>query len=205
MTPLQTFIQAGLPGAFSFDEYVAESNLQAAEGRTSGDHTDPAYAQYTKLNDARLRRLTKQAELSDGLTQAIKAVDQPLTLLCITETWCGDAIQILPLLNLIAAQNETISLQLVWRDQEPFLIDSFLTRGGKSIPVVLAVSESGDALFKWGPRPAPLQAIYDTWRNAPEPKDPYAKFSAEIQRWYLKDKGQTFQQELGTLFETIAG
>ena len=61
------------------------------------------------------------------------------TLLVLAEGWCGDAAQILPVINKIAEYSSLIDLKVVCRDENPELMDQFLTNGSKSIPKVIII------------------------------------------------------------------
>ena len=54
---------------------------------------------YSKLNDRRMTRLDKTIQLSHETLLALKKNDKPITWLVLTEGWCGDAAQALPVIN----------------------------------------------------------------------------------------------------------
>ncbi|MGB0137180.1 MAG: thioredoxin family protein [Flavobacteriales bacterium] len=199
MSILEEVIQSGFADTFSYDEYVEISRLQAERGETSGPNQSDSLIGYTKLNWARMRRLNKTAQLSEQTLKTLAHLDRSITLVFITETWCGDAIQLAPFVARMTEASSKLDARFMWRDQAPHLIEEFLTNGGKSIPKVIALDEAGDVLFTWGPRPAPLQRIYDAWRAKEDPKPPYSEFSAELQKWYIQDKGATMQAEWNAL------
>ncbi len=111
----------------------------------------------------------------------------------ITEGWCGDAAQILPVLNAMASVNPLIQLQLVLRDANLELMDQYLTDGtSRSIPkLVVLDTATMEEQFNWGPRPAPLQELYRKMRA--EGMD-YASISQELHAWYAKDKNCTYSE-----------
>lgn len=199
MSILEEVIQSGFADTFSYDEYVEISRLQAERGETSGPNQSDSLIGYTKLNWARMRRLNKTAQLSEQTLDTLAHIDRSITLVFITETWCGDAIQLAPFVARMTGASPKLDARFMWRDQAPHLIEEFLTNGGRSIPKVIALDEAGDALFTWGPRPAPLQKIYDAWRAEEGPKPPYTEFSAELQKWYIQDKGASIQAEWNAL------
>lgn len=199
MSILEEVIQSGFADTFSYDEYVEISRLQAERGETSGPNQSDSLIGYTKLNWARMRRLNKTAQLSEQTLDTLAHLDRSITLVFITETWCGDAIQLAPFVARMTEASPKLDARFMWRDQAPHLIEEFLTNGGKSIPKVIALDEDGEVLFTWGPRPAPLQEIYDAWRAEEGPKPPYSEFSAELQKWYIQDKGATIQAEWNAL------
>ena len=65
----------------------------------------------------------------------------------ISEGWCGDAAQILPVINKMALVSNKIEFRIVLRDENPALMDAFLTNGGKAIPKVIMIdNESGEVI-----------------------------------------------------------
>src|SRR5690606_26832149 len=102
------------------------------EGKTSGADQSKELADYTKLNFQRMKRLNKTIELSEELKGAISKCEQPMIWLVLTEAWCGDAAQNIPLIHQIAQLKECVSLQLLFRDENLDVMDQFLTNGGRS-------------------------------------------------------------------------
>jgi hypothetical protein len=94
--------------------------------------------------------------------------------------------------------NPLITLRFLMRDENPALMDRYLTNGvSRSIPKLIAVDTvTAEELFTWGPRPTPLQAMFMKLR---EEGTPYAAIKEELQRWYNKDKTITIQQEMAAL------
>lgn len=199
---LKSILKTGLAKSVSFSAYLTMVDQLIAEEKTTGpkQHEDLVY--YTKLNAQRTRRLNKTAKIPEDISAIVQELDQPMTWLVLTESWCGDAAQILPLFQKMAEINPKIDLRLVLRDENEPLMNEFLTNGGKSIPKLIMLNDSLDVLGTWGPRPAEAQALYDSWRNDPE-KPPYKTFQVEMQKWYLKDAGQSTFNELSTLLKQL--
>src|SRR5690606_32700017 len=106
-----------------------------------------ALVDYTKLNDRRMKRWDKTIKVSDSLQKMIAEFNHPVTWLVITESWCGDAAHVLPALHKIVELNENLNMKIVLRDDNPELMDAFLTEGSRSIPKVIMVDEkTGDVL-----------------------------------------------------------
>ena len=114
----------------------------------------------------------------------------------LTEAWCGDSAQNLPVIAEIAKLNpEKIKLYIVLRDENPELMDKYLTNGARAIPKLIAVNETLDKeTFIWGPRPVPAQQLLLNWKNNPADKT-WDDFEKELHGWYAKDKTQTIQSE----------
>jgi hypothetical protein len=202
MNALQTYFQQGIPGSLNYGEYVQRIDTLLAAGKTTGNNHSEFYLNYTQLNVRRMNRVAKTFKLGDDLRQLLVAAI-PQTWLVLTEAWCGDAAQSLPLMNALAAANPDIKLRLILRDEHPEIMNLYLTDGGKGIPVLISLAADGHELFHWGPRPAPAQQMVRDYKAAPEPKDDYMKFTEKLQLWYLEDGGKTFQNEFKALISTL--
>jgi hypothetical protein len=165
------------------------------EGKVTGPQQSESLAHYTKLNVQRMQRIDKTVQLLPEVSETLRAISKPQTWLVITEGWCGDAAQILPVLNAMTNANPLIQLRLLLRDENPELIDQYLTDGtSRSIPkLVVLDAETLEEKFNWGPRPAPLQELYKKMRT--EGMD-YAAIAQELHGWYAKDKTVHTQKEI---------
>ena len=171
------------------------------EGKATGDVTYDLH--YTKMNVQRMSRVDKTVSLTDELLLSIKQLQENYKFLVITEGWCGDAAQIVPVFNKIAtASLGKIELKFVLRDKNLPLIDAHLTNGGRAIPVLLVLDETGDkVLASWAPRPQVLQQLLKEWRKE---TSEMTILSEKLHSWYAKDKTQTTQAELNTLLKGLA-
>lgn len=187
--------------AMTANEYHALVERVVEEGKTTGPNQTEALAGYTKLNLQRMNRVAKTTKLDAELLQSLSDKKNELAFLIITEAWCGDAAQSVPVFTKLA-QESGIEAKLALRDDNPELINAHLTNGGKSIPIVIALDKNTfKPLFTWGPRPAKLQEIVVEYHRAPEPKPPYTEFVQQVQLWYAKDKQQAIQAELKLLLD----
>ena len=191
----------GRPGALSTEAFQASMEQWVKTDGHSGPEPSEKLSAYTALNAVRMRRVVKTYKMSEPMKALLdggRCAGQHWVL--ITESWCGDAAHSTPLVG-IWAQRAGVTLHWVLRDGGNGLIDDFLTRGGKSVPIWIVADEEGKVLHCWGPRPQPAMEMVLQYRNAPEPKSPYSEFAAEVQLWYSRDKGQTFEKEA---FEMLA-
>ncbi|UKT63181.1 thioredoxin family protein [Pedobacter mucosus] len=170
------------------------------EGKATGDVTYDLH--YTKMNVQRMTRVDKTATLNSDLLETIHHLKGKYKLLVITEGWCGDAAQIVPVFNKIAlASPDKFELKFVLRDQNLPLIDAHLTNGGRAIPVLIVLNESGDqVLATWGPRPHILQELLKEWRKETTEMPVLAE---KLHGWYAKDKTQHTQAALNVLFTAL--
>lgn len=188
------FDQATLESAYSFEEYKLLIDKLLSQNKTTGLDQSEAMINYTKLNVARLKRGEKQAKLTDAQISQIKNIT-PQYWLLISEAWCGDAAANLAIINALAKASSNISLKIILRDENPEIMDAFLTNGGKSIPKLILIDKDSLTDFaSWGPRPKYLQDwLLENKKTAALSK---AELTESFQKWYAKDKGQTTASEI---------
>ena len=195
---------AYLAKAITYPAYTALIASLLAQDRTTGPDQSAAMVHFTQLNQQRMHRLEKVIELLPETVTLIRGISLPQTWLVLTEAWCGDAAQSVPVMHAVAALNPLIELKLLLRDENLGLMDQYLTNGvSRSIPKLIGVdTTTSEVLFVWGPRPAPLQEIF--MRLKAEGME-FHQIKEELQRWYNKDKTATIQQELSTAASGVAG
>lgn len=189
-------------GGYTYSEYMDLMETVVAENRTTGPKQSEDLNHYTRLNLARMQRLNKKVTINDELRAVVDAIDIPQTWYILTEAWCGDAAQNIPSIVAASLSNPLISVRLLLRDENPALMDAYLTNGGKSIPKLIAIDDDFNELFTWGPRPAGAQELLKAYKS--NPVKSYSEFSEDIQRWYIADKTASIQRELQTLLEAVA-
>jgi hypothetical protein len=153
---------------------------------------------YSQLNVQRMHRVEKTIQILPEVKEQLQRVSRPQTWLVLSEGWCGDASQSLPVMKAVADLNPKIRMRVLLRDENPELMDRYLTGGiSRSIPRLIAVDPAtGTELFTWGPRPAALQESFYGMRSEGLP---YDVIKEELQRWYNMDKTVTIQRELAAL------
>ncbi|MBC9813616.1 thioredoxin family protein [Crocinitomicaceae bacterium CZZ-1] len=161
-------------------------------------YDNPDYFNYTKLNESRMKRWTKTMVLEDELIQLLEKLSVRQHWIIITEPWCGDASHIVPFLVRMAELSPAITYELQLRDTAPFLIDSYLTNGGKAIPKLVSRDENGTDLFTWGPRPAGAQSLMNRLK---EENAEFERIKIELQNWYNANKGKEIQEELKKMLQ----
>ena len=174
------------------------------EGKTTGPDNSEAMLQYSKMNVQRMSRIDKTAVLNEALMSTISGLTKNYKFLVITEGWCGDAAQIIPVFNKISTESlGKIALRFVLRDKNLPLIDAHLTNGGRAIPVLIILNENADqVLATWAPRPQALQGLLSEWKKE---TSEMSILSEKLHGWYAKDKTQTTQAELTSLLNGLEG
>ena len=127
--------------AMSFADYESMIDGLLAEGKTTGPVQSDEMYLYAKLNRQRMSRLEKTVELAPEAADMVARLDTDQYWLVITEGWCGDAAQNIPVIEKLASANDGIETRYLLRDEHPELIDQFLTNGARSIPVLIAVDK----------------------------------------------------------------
>lgn len=175
------------------------------DGRTSGHDQSEEMVAYTKLNLARTVRNEKTVKLLPEVIEALSKVHN-MTWLVITEPWCGDSSQVLPVLAMMAAAAPDIHMRVVLRDEHLELMDHYLTHGGRSVPKLIAIDPKGKELFTWGPRPQAAQDMVWANKDLPEAQQlPKEEIYAKVHAWYAADRGVAIQQEILALLKKSAG
>ena len=174
-----------------FDKYLTLFDEILTPGYNTPPYDNPDFIQYTKLNSSRMNRWLKKGDLLPELVEKLELLG-PQRWILITEPWCGDASHIVPFMKMMASVNDKINLEIQLRDSEPFLIDQYLTNGGKSIPILVVRDENDQDLFVWGPRPKACQGLLVAKKEEGMLMENIKK---ELQQWYNKDKGASIQQE----------
>lgn len=188
-----------LDKTMTYAEYIKQIDDLLLDGKTTGPKQSEAMYGYGKLNRQRMYRLEKTVAINATLKVKAKAVPSKWIWLIITEGWCGDSAQNIPVIEKIAAESPNIETRYVLRDENLELMDKYLTNGARSIPKLIALdAETLEELGTWGPRPQPAMDLYAEQRAEGVET---ALIKENIQRWYLQDKEQTIQREFEVLID----
>lgn len=189
--------------SMSFDEYVKMLDEILAEGKTTGPVQSDEMFQFARLNRQRMSRLEKTLGLESEAERLIGQLEKGQVWLVITEGWCGDAAQNIPVIEKLAAANDHIETRYILRDQHPELIDQFLTNGTRSIPVLIAIDTATyNVLGRWSSRPRKAQDYFTALKSQGLDKP---AINEKLQRWYNDDKGRSLQLEIAELAQNWVG
>lgn len=192
---LDQIITESLKTALTYDEYSELINDLVAIEASSGVDASPALVEYTKLNQKRMARWDKTIKINVEVKNRILNFNKNITWLVLTETWCGDAAHVLPIVNKVAALNPLIDLKLVFRDEHPEFMDRFLTNGAKSIPKLIMIDNvTGEVLNTYGPRPSEATDMVNDYKVAHGKLTD--QFKTDLQAWYNKNKGENIIHDL---------
>lgn len=196
---MDKMIDDAMNQAISYREYRDLIDNLLEQGRTTGPNQSDDYIHYTKMNVARMRRLDKTTTIIEDIRSDMESLNRSQVWLVTTEAWCGDAAQVIPVIEAMAALSDYVETRYVFREEHTQLIDLYLTEGSRSIPKILLIDRETDEVYSsWGPRPSELQSIVMENKHSDDPK-PYSDFSIDVQRWYLKDKTVSTQVEFASV------
>lgn len=196
---LEDIIAKSIDKGITYNEYRTLVADLVLKNSTTGNDKTEALANYTMLNDRRMNRWDKTVKLSEYDSERIKNFDKKVTWLVITESWCGDAAHIMPVINKVAEQNSNIDYKIVLRDDNNALMNQFLTNGGKAIPkLIMLDTETNAVLNTFGPRPSVATQLVNNYKAKHGQLTP--EFKEDLQHWYNKDKGQS---TIGDLVEIL--
>lgn len=172
---------------------------QLSERNVKGVNTDfinemeRAYYNYRKLNLARVTRLEKSYHPTEEAKNIFSKITAPQIWLVITEDWCGDSAQTLPVIAALSELNDNISLKIILRNNNLDLMDLYLTHGKRSIPKLISFDKELNELFVWGPRPSQAITLINDLTKQGVSKQEVTK---QLHLWYAKDGGFTTEKEL---------
>jgi hypothetical protein len=145
----------------------------------------------------------KDADVDEESAARLAALPDRRRVLVLTADWCGDAARTVPVLAKAFSAAPLVDARYLSADAAPHALSRHLTHGARAIPIVVVEDDLGRELGVWGPRPAPLQAIFRARvRALGEPTDATrAAFDAPLVRWYAKDGGRTALAEVLMVLE----
>ena len=180
----------------TYDAYLDLMAAQAAAAAPAGAAEAGEWLEYTRLNLHRSRRIARTWRPSDELAAELDALPAGETWLVLSEPWCGDSAQCLPCVAVMASGRPGIDLRVLLRDANPDVMDRFLTDGKRAIPIVAMFDAAGRPVGRWGPRPAPAQALFAaaTAEGLEKPR-----VLERLHLWYGRDRGRTLDAEFHAL------
>jgi thiol-disulfide isomerase/thioredoxin len=191
-------IKKSLNNSINYIDYRRLMQKMVLDKFTTGNEVTEANINYTMLNEQRMRRWDKKIEIPELEKTKIKNFNAKVFWLVITESWCGDAAHVLPVINKVAELNPNINLRIVLRDDNEDLMNLFLTNGSKSIPkLIMLDANTFEVLGVFGPRPSKATKMVEDYKKDHGTLTP--EFKEELQRWYNKDKGDTTINDLTEL------
>jgi len=202
ITPAPLLAPERLASAYTYARYRQLIDDLLAEDKTTGPEQTEELVHYTRLNVQRMQRIDKTTHVLPELVAAVRQLPRRYDWLILTEGWCGDAAQTVPVMQAVADASEgNILTRYLLRDDNLDLMDRYLTGTSRAIPrLVVFEADTLREVATWGPRPAPAQELLLRLKGEGMPHDEYI---AQIHAWYAHDKTQTTQQELLALMQSL--
>ncbi len=200
---MKVSIAKALFNSYGYPEYKKIVSDLLTQGKSTGHEQSEDLLHYSTLNEARIKRLDKTIQVTEEVSAKLKALKKNYIWLVLAEGWCGDAAQILPIINKMAIASEhKVELKIVFRDDNDDLMKEFLTNGGKAIPKLICVDkQTGEFCDHWGPRPQAAADLITNYKIEHGVVDEEAK--TQLQLWYLHDKGVSTQHEIMAMMDLI--
>ncbi|MDQ6888126.1 MAG: thioredoxin family protein [Gemmatimonadota bacterium] len=149
------------------------------------------------INRELWQALASRATVAPSAIERARALPGRWHLLVLTEDWCGDSVNTLPVLARLVAGAPNLEMRLLGRDENPDIMNSHLSRGSRSIPVVMLLDDDFVERGWWGSRPGPLQQ-WVVGTGLPLSREERYR---EVRKWYARDHGATAVDEMLSLLE----
>ncbi|MFV0140323.1 thioredoxin family protein [Empedobacter falsenii] len=190
---LEEYINKGL----TYEDYITRVEDELENEIENDDPKE--YVQYYALGLQRMNRVYKTFKLNPAQETRIKSTANNFKLLIITEGWCGDASQILPVVERFA-NDLNVSTHYIFRDENMDLMEKYKTNGAASIPIIIGVNEDNEEAFRFGPRPKAGMEMLARFKNNPD-KYSADEFHEDLQHFYNKNKGEDIVNEILDLID----
>lgn len=197
---MKNIIETSLAKAMTYAEYNLLFKQLVEEEKTTGEQTEEKI-KYTKLNYSRTKRIDKTAKISEDIVTQFQNLTTINKWLVITEPWCGDAAQTLPYLNKLVQLSENGTMKIVLRDDNPELMDHFLTNGSRSIPIFILLDTNNNVLHYLGPRSQAATNFVEDYKAKKGLIDDALK--EQLQVWYNDDKGVSIVNDFADKIRTL--
>ena len=140
------------------------------------------------------------ARVDDEYVRRVSSLAGSWHLLVLSEDWCGDAVNTVPIVARLAERCDNVDLRVLARDANLDIMDAHLTGRSRSIPVIIALDEAYEERGWWGPRPTALQRWVSGQGQLLEKTVRYR----EARTWYARDRGRTTLEEVVSMLERAA-
>lgn len=201
MTQPKVITEVHIQKAYDYSSYRKLIDDLLKQGKTTGHNHSDEYLDYTRLNVQRMNRWDKTCEIYPEFQSFLKRLNRKFYMIVLTEAWCGDTANLVPVFEKIHLENPYyLPFLLLLRDENPEVMDDNLTGGSRSIPKLIFLNENLEKLATWGPRPAPLTQQIQEWKAQGLT---YKEYADKVQLWYAKDKSISTQKEIHEILKSF--
>ncbi len=188
-----------IKNSYTYDGYKQMVIAYAENHVTSGKEQLLERVEATKLNAQRMKRIDKQVVINEDIKSILKNLHEHWTWILIAETWCGDGAQNIPVIAKIKELSPFIDLKIILRDENPEIMDAYLTNGSRCIPKLICINtETKEEIGTWGPRPSAIQQMVKEYKML-NPNVAHDIFIRNLHLWYARDLGKSIQHDLEQL------
>ena len=180
--------------------FIGDTSRESMRERYLAAPDFPAMLAAARKNVELWTAMWRHAKVDDGFVRRVAALPGAWHLLVLSEDWCGDAVNTVPVVAKLAGRAPNTDLRVLGRDDNPDLMDAHLTGSSRSIPVVIALDEAFEERGWWGPRPTVLQGWVSGQGQLLEKTARYR----EARIWYARDQGRTTLEEVVSMLERAA-
>ncbi|MEO6549195.1 MAG: thioredoxin family protein, partial [Ferruginibacter sp.] len=99
-----------LQKAMDYESYRKLIDELLLQGKTTGEKQSEQLTEFAIRNVEKMKMIDKTIEVVPEVERLISSVQQPQKWIVLTEGWCKDAAQIVPVLNALAKLNSNIEL-----------------------------------------------------------------------------------------------
>lgn len=171
-----------------------------SQDRFSNGYTWPDYMKDIEKNVERFNENYDAFELDQEDADFFSNYDKPVNVLILAEDWCGDVVQSLPPIIRMLERAPEVQVRIFKRDENPDIMNRYLTDGTKSIPYLVFMDTAFNELARWGPRPEDCQAIMRNNKG----KIPMDQIYPQIRAWYKENGNGPLVREIRSILEQIA-
>lgn len=157
----------------SFEEYLNHCSMNVPTMRQNFEETQPDDEAHRYFH---------------GLCRKMRPGS--LKILVLSEDWCGDCVENVPIVAKLAYLFPVFDLRIFPRDENLDIMDGYLTGGKRVIPVVAFFDENGEEIGRFIERPARAHRFLEEYlrehvpRDESERKQIMYKARAELRRLY---------------------
>lgn len=142
--------------------------------------------------------LARRVVIPIEISARVEALPGQWHLLVLSEDWCGDSINIVPIVAKLTESVSNMDMRILARDQNLDIMDAHLTNGkSRSIPIVILLDPKFQECGWWGPRPRELQK-WVVEKGMQLPKEERYKV---VRTFYARDHGLTTMREIVEMLE----
>jgi thiol-disulfide isomerase/thioredoxin len=169
----------------SYDEYSKRSDKLVDREKGSWDYSVKAVR---KLSNDKI----------DHLNQTIRV-------LCITENWCPDCANGVPVIAKFAEMFSNWEFRVVPRDDFTEEVESFYSTAGRlKIPLIVFADEDGDEILRWAERPLRSYQLIVMLRDQNLSKEDYLKEYGRMDEFKPPSVSEEIFRELVEVADRVA-